>query len=72
MKNAAGRKTSFEISESDIDTLLSAVRENDREKIEAAAQKVFAGIRNSEMNLEMISASIYHIFTASDGNGKRI
>lgn len=60
-EDAAGRKTSFEISESDIDTLLSAVRENDREKIEAAAQKVFAGIRNSEMNLEMISASIYHI-----------
>ena len=60
-EEAAGRKASFEISESDIDTLLSAVRENDREKIEAAAQKVFAGIRNSEMNLEMISASIYHI-----------
>lgn len=32
-EDAAGRKTSFEISESDIDTLLSAVRENDREKI---------------------------------------
>ena len=41
-EEAAGRKASFEISESDIDTLLSAVRENDREKILKVCQKLLA------------------------------
>lgn len=60
-KETGGSRISFEIEETDVDALLAAVRANDRSQIERAAQKIFAGICSSDMNLEMLSASIYHI-----------
>lgn len=42
-EDAAGRKTSFEISESDIDTLLSAVRENDRKRSRQQPRRYLPG-----------------------------
>lgn len=55
------RKSSLGINESDVDKLLEAVKNNRVSDIEAVAEQIFAQIRNSDMNMEMVNASIYHI-----------
>ncbi len=60
-ENFRHRKSSMSIHESDVDRLLEAVKNNHPSEIEASAERVFAQIRNSDMNMEMVNASIYHI-----------
>lgn len=55
------RKSSMGIHESDIDRLLDAVKDNCVSEIEESSERIFAQIRSSDMNMEMINASIYHI-----------
>ncbi len=55
------KKPSMGIREEDVSLLLEAVKENDAARIEACAGRIFDRIRSSDMNLEMVNASIYHI-----------
>lgn len=55
------RKSSMKIQESEVDQLLEAVKNNDIPEIETSAERIFAQIRSSDMNIEMVNASIYHI-----------
>ncbi len=54
-------KSSMGIHESDVDRLLEAVKNNHASEIGEASEKIFAQIRSSDMNMEMVNASIYHI-----------
>lgn len=49
------------IKESDVDRLLEAVKDNHVSEIEESAEQIFEQIRDSDMNMEMVNASIYHI-----------
>ncbi len=55
------RKPSFGMREKTVSQLLEAVKGNQREEIAQCARAVFAQIRDSDMNLEMVNASVYHI-----------
>lgn len=55
------RKSSMGIRQEDVDRLLEAVKNDQVSEIEASAEQIFAQIRSSDMNLEMVNASIYHI-----------
>ncbi len=55
------RKSSMGIKESDVDRLLEAVKDNHVSEIEESAEQIFEQIRDSDMNMEMVNASIYHI-----------
>ncbi len=55
------RKSSMGIREEDVELLLNAVKNNDISEIQVCAERIFTQIRNSDMNLEMVNASIYHI-----------
>lgn len=55
------RKATFRIREEEIDLLLEAVKNNKREDIEHFSELIFDQIRKSDMNMEMVNASIYHI-----------
>ena len=55
------RKFSMGIREGDVDKLLEAVKENRVADIESCAEQIFTRIRSSDMNMEMVNASIYHI-----------
>ena len=55
------RKSSMGIREGDVERLLEAVKENRVPDIEASSEQIFARIRSSDMNMEMVNASIYHI-----------
>lgn len=55
------RKPSMGIREEEIDRLLEAVKNNQAMEIGASAEQIFAQIRTSDMNMEMVNASIYHI-----------
>lgn len=55
------RKSSLAIQETDVDLLLKAVESNQIEKIAESAEHIFTQIRSSDMNMEMVNASIYHI-----------
>lgn len=55
------RKSSMGIREADVDRLLEAVKNNQVSEIEKSAEQIFTQIRSSDMNMEMVNASIYHI-----------
>ena len=55
------RKPSFSVREESVGRLLEAVKNNQKEAICQYADAVFTQIRDSDMNLEMVNASIYHI-----------
>ncbi|MDD7177972.1 MAG: response regulator [bacterium] len=55
------RKAVFAISESEIDQLLDAVEQNQREEIERCSGLIFDRLRGSDINMEMVNANIYHI-----------
>lgn len=55
------RKSSMKIRENDVSALLEAVKENQISEIESCSEKIFRQIRGSDMNMEMVNASIYHI-----------
>ncbi len=55
------RKSSMKIQENDVEALLEAVKENRISDIESCAERIFAQIRGSDMNMEMVNASIYYI-----------
>lgn len=55
------RKSSMKIQENDVEDLLEAVKENRISEIESCAERIFTQIRGSDMNMEMVNASIYHI-----------
>lgn len=55
------RKPSFGVREEAVRQLLDAVKNNQKEKIGHCANAVFNQIRDSDMNMEMVNASIYHI-----------
>ncbi len=55
------RKSSMKVQESDVDSLLEAVKNNQVSEIETCAERIFTQIRGSDMNMEMVNASIYHI-----------
>ena len=54
-------KSSMGIREADVEALLEAVKNNQISEIQNFAGRIFDQIRSSDMNLEMVSASIYHI-----------
>ncbi len=54
-------KSSMGIREADVEALLEAIKNNQISEIENFAGRIFDQIRSSDMNLEMVSASIYHI-----------
>lgn len=55
------RKSSMKIQENDVEALLEAVKENRISDIASCADRIFAQIRGSDMNMEMVNASIYYI-----------
>lgn len=55
------RKSSLGIHETDVEVLLEAVKNNQPSDIETSAELIFSQIRGSDMNMEMVNASIYHI-----------
>ncbi len=55
------RKPSFGVREESVGQLLDAIENNQKDKIGQSANAVFAQIRASDMNMEMVNASIYHI-----------
>lgn len=60
-KEFRNRKSSMGMRETDVELLLEAVKNNQISEIEDCAERIFDQIRNSDMNLEMVNASIYHI-----------
>lgn len=60
-ENFRNRKSSMKIQEEEVDKLLEAVKNYEVSEIEVSAERIFAQIRNSDMNMEMVNASIYHI-----------
>ncbi len=55
------RKSSMKIQEDDVEALLEAVKSNKVLEIASCAECIFSQIRSSDMNMEMVNASIYHI-----------
>ncbi|MBO5372388.1 MAG: response regulator [Lachnospiraceae bacterium] len=60
-KAAGQKKIGLAIEEADVDMLLNAVKNNQIGEIESCSEKIFKQIRNSDMHMEMVNASIYHI-----------
>lgn len=56
------KKISIQIREEQMEELLLAVKNNEREKIISVSELVFRKIRESDMTMEMVNASIYYIF----------
>ena len=55
------RRPSMRINEDEIEALTEAIRKNDPQEILGISEEIFSGIRESDMTMEMVNASIYHI-----------
>ncbi|MBO5302928.1 MAG: response regulator [Lachnospiraceae bacterium] len=60
-KTAGQRKITLAVREEEVELLLEAVKNNQLEEIEHCSEKIFKQIRSSDMHMEMVNASIYHI-----------
>lgn len=60
-KENGQRKITLAVREEEIEQLLEAIKNNVLEEIEYSSEKIFKQIRNSDMHMEMVNASIYHI-----------
>lgn len=56
------KKFSIQIREEQMEELILAVKNNERDKIVSVSELVFRKIRESDMTMEMVNASIYYIF----------